>query len=225
LNKNIPSPLELKTMYSLYIVNGLIRYKPEAKEFFKMLLDEVKDRVANQIAAVGTERYRVLHDQEPMWHYLKFFRYLEKYGVVANASIYCFTVGTAFERGDNGSWVAAKTCAEQGLKMRTRQDALWALAASYINRPGVMSWYPKNKSEDQVRIAKDWRVDGAILSLNRGCTITAGTMEAKRMLQEAGFPTMLYEANMADPREFDEAGILRRVDLFMDSQGLHKLED
>ncbi len=28
---------------------------------------------------------------------------------------------------------------------------------------------------------------------------------------------------MADPREFDEKGILRRIDIFMDSHGLHKL--
>ena len=28
---------------------------------------------------------------------------------------------------------------------------------------------------------------------------------------------------MADPREFDEKGILRRIDIFMDRHGLHKL--
>jgi benzoyl-CoA reductase subunit B len=223
-NKLTPAPLDMKTMYSLYIINGLIRYKPEAKEFFKVLLDEVKYRVDNQIAAVGTERFRLLHDPEPVWHYLKLFRYVEQYGAVCNASLYAFTVGTAFERGENGSWVAAKTCAEKGLQMKTREDALRALAESYIDRPGVMSWYPKNKTEDELRITRDWNCNGAILSLNRGCTLTAGTMEAKKLLQDNGYPVVLYEANMADPREFDEKGILRRIDLFMDSQGLQKLD-
>jgi len=30
---------------------------------------------------------------------------------------------------------------------------------------------------------------------------------------------------MAKPREFKEKGILRRIDIFMDSHGLQKLED
>ena len=67
--------------------------------------------------------------------------------------------------------------------------------------------------------------DGAILSLNRGCTLTAGQMEVKWALQEKGTPTLLHEANMADPREFDAKGIFRRIDIFMDSQGLEKLGD
>jgi len=224
-NKNIPAPLDMKTMFSLYVINGLIRYKKEAPEFYRVLYDEVKDRVKNQIAAIATERFRVLHDPEPIWRYLRMFRYMEKYGAVCVASLYGFMVGTAFESRADGSWVPAKTLEERGIKLETREDALRALAESYIDRPGLMAWYPKNKVEDTVRIAKDWHCDGAILSLNRGCTLTAGQMEVKWALQENGIPALLYEANMADPREFDEKEILRRIDIFMDSQGLEKLGD
>lgn len=225
LNKNIPAPLDMKTMFSLYVINGLIRYKKEAPEFYRMLYDEVKDRVKNQIAALATERFRVLHDPEPVWHYLRMFRHLGEFGVVCVASLYGFLVGTAFERGENGSWVPAKTLEERGLRLGTREDALRVLAESYIDRPAVMGWYPKNKVEDTVRIAQDWRCDGAILALNRGCTFTAGQMEVKWALQENGIPTVLYEANMADPREFDEKGTMRRIDMFLYNQGLEKLED
>jgi benzoyl-CoA reductase/2-hydroxyglutaryl-CoA dehydratase subunit BcrC/BadD/HgdB len=85
-------------------------------------------------------------------------------------------------------------------------------------------WYPKNKVQDSLRMVKDWNCDGAILSLNRGCTLTAGQMEVKTALQKAGYPTMVYEANMADPREFDEKGTARRIEMFMESQGLDRIK-
>ncbi|MFC2070185.1 2-hydroxyacyl-CoA dehydratase, partial [Chloroflexota bacterium] len=77
LNKNIPAPLDMKAMYSLYVINSVMRHKRESTDFFEMLYDELRYRVANQIAAVGTERFRLYHDPEPPWHYLKLFRYLE----------------------------------------------------------------------------------------------------------------------------------------------------
>ena len=50
-------------------------------------------------------------------------------------------------------------------------------------------------------------------------------MEVKWALQENGIPTLFSKANMADRREFDRKGIPRRIDIFMDSQALEKLED
>ncbi len=225
LNKNIPAPLDMKTMYSLYVINSISRHKKETADFFEALYDELKDRVANQIAAVATERFRLYHDPEPPWYYLKMFRYLEEYGAVCNASLYSFTVGTAFERGKTGSWVAAKTMKDSGKVLKTRYDALVALAESYIDRPGFMAWYPRNKTDDAVRITTDWKCDGALLSLNCGCTLAAGQMESKLALEKAGFPVMLYDANMTDPRGFDEAGLLRSIDTFMAAQGLRKIEE
>ncbi|MFC2038310.1 2-hydroxyacyl-CoA dehydratase subunit D [Chloroflexota bacterium] len=224
-NKAIPAPLDMKSMYSLYVINSLMRHKKEVTEFYKMLYDEVKERVADGIAAIGNERYRVLHDPEPIWHYLKLFRYLEEYGVVCNSSIYGFTIGTSFVRGENGSWAAAKTMGESGKALRTRSDALRLLAESYIDNPGIMAWYPGNKTEDTVRMARDWKCDGAVLSLNCGCSLTAGQLESKLALEKAGFPAMLYDANMTDPRKFDEAALLRNIDEFMEGQGLQKIEE
>ena len=40
--------------------------------------------------------------------------------------------------------------------------------------------------------AEDWNCDGTILSLNRGCTLTAKQMEVKRALKENRIPALLY---------------------------------
>lgn len=224
-NKAIPAPLDLKSMFSLYIVNSLIRYKKEAVDFYRMLLDEVQDRVNNQIAALATERCRLYHDAEPIWHFLQLFRYAEKYGAVCVASFYVFIVGTAFEADASGAWVPAKSMDERGLKLKTRADALQVLAESYIDRPGLQGWQITRKVADSVRIAQDWRCDGALLHFNRGCEgLSAGLSEVRLAMKKAGIPTMSYESNMVDPREFSASQIIDALEAFLESMNLTKLE-
>lgn len=226
LNKHIPAPLDLKSMFSLYIVNSLIRYKKEAVDFYRSLYDEVQDRVKNQIAALATERCRLYHDTEPVWHFLQLFRYAEKYGAVCAASFYVFLVGTAFEADEKGSWVAAKTMEERGLKLHSREEALRVLAESYINRPGLQGWQVRPKVADSVRIAQDWHCDGAILHFNRGCEgLSMGLSEVRLAMKKAGIPTMTYESNMVDPREFSASQIIDSIEAFLESMNLTKLEN
>lgn len=51
-------------------------------------------------------------------------------------------------------------------------------------------------------------------------------MESKIALQKIGLPTLTYEGNMADERDFDEARTRRMVDLFFsETLGMDKLTD
>jgi hypothetical protein len=50
--------------------------------------DEVKFRCDNNIAAVGTERYRWMEAHPPGYYFLKYYRYMEKYGAVCIGSQY-----------------------------------------------------------------------------------------------------------------------------------------
>lgn len=226
LNKHVPAPLDLKSMFSLYIVSSLLRYRKESVDFYHELYAEVQDRVQNNIAALATERCRLYHDAEPIWHFLQLFRYAEKYGAVAVASFYVFIVGTAFEADETGSWVPARTLKERGLTLRTRQDALRVLAESYIDRPGLQGWQVQQKVADSIRIAKEWRCDGALLHFNRGCEgLSAGLSEVGLALKKAGIPTMSYESNMVDPREFSSTQIIDSLESFLESMNLKKLEE
>ena len=83
------------------------------------------------------------------------------------------------------------------------------------------------KNELVKKIAKQWKVNAAMIHLNRGCEGTAQyQMETKIALSKMGLPTMTYEGNMADDREFDEARTLRLVDLFLtETLGLKKLRE
>ena len=60
--------------------------------------------------------------------------------------------------------------------------------------------------------------DGVLIHLNRGCEgFACGQMDCRLALIEAGIPTMTFEGNMADKREFDEAQTQKRIDAFMEA--------
>ncbi|MFQ5826486.1 MAG: benzoyl-CoA reductase, bzd-type, subunit O [Dehalococcoidia bacterium] len=225
LNKNIPAPLDQKSNFALYVVSVLIRHKDESVKFYEMLLDEVKDRVANQIAAVGNEQARVLDDSQPPWYFLQLFRYLEAYGVVDVGSHYSFLLAGAFDLQEDGTWVPSKTPEERGMPLKTRDDALRALALWNLERPifdGLLM--PITRCQHIVALARDWKTDGVILHLNRGCEgLSQSIMEARLALLEAGIPVCTYEGNTADKREFDESQVIDRLESFMESLGLSKL--
>ena len=76
-----------------------------------------------------------------------------------------------------------------------------------------------------LKFVKDWHVDGVLMHLNRGCEAGCmGVLETRHELMEAGIPVMPYEGSVADERELDEGRILNRVDIFLESLGLKKLQ-
>jgi benzoyl-CoA reductase subunit B len=226
LNKAIPAPLDEKTMYSLYVLGTLEKHSKEVADFYEELRDEVEDRVRRGIAAVATERCRLMTDTQPPWAFLHVFRYLEEFGAVSIGSLYTFGLIGIWEDQEDGSWGPAKTPQEKGIQIKTREEALRILADWNLRKPEWQHfYYPQLKSEMMIRIAREWKVDGVLLHYNRGCEgLSLGIAENRLALLEAGFPVMPFEGNMGDEREFDETRTLARIDAFMESLGLKKLK-
>ncbi|HEY42168.1 MAG TPA: benzoyl-CoA reductase, bzd-type, subunit O [Dehalococcoidia bacterium] len=229
LNQAVPAPLDEKSMYSLYVLGTLQKSSQEIADFYVELYEEVKDRVANQIAAVGNERCRVLGDSQPPWGFLRILRYMEKYGVVSIGSLYTFSLIGWWKVDNNGNLVPYPTLEEQGIAIKDRDHALRLLAEGELR--GKLMWAPfygaKFKNELVKKIARQWKCNAAMIHLNRGCEGTAmHQMELKIALAETGLPVMTYEGNMADEREFDEARDMRLIDLFLaETLGLKKLTE
>ena len=77
-----------------------------------------------------------------------------------------------------------------------------------------------------IRIGKEWMLNGVMLHYNRGCEgLSLGIAENRLALIEAGFPVMVFEGNMGDEREFDEAQTITRIDAFMESLSFEKIKD
>lgn len=226
MNQTVPAPLDAKSMYSLYVLGILARYRKECVEFYELLKDEVEDRVKNQIAAVATERYRILHDNFPIWSFLQMYRYLEKYGVACLGSFYCFGLGGALRENKDGVFYAAPF-PKKGLIFKNRDEIVGTLAEWYNQHPlGRYMHYHVPRGYAILRIAKQWHANGVMMHLNRGCLGNSpGQMEIRKILLDSGMPVMAYEGNAVDTREVDRGQILDRIDAFMESQGLQKLAD
>jgi benzoyl-CoA reductase subunit B len=226
LNKNIPAPLEQKTILSLYIIGVLMRHQTTTVEFYRELKAEVEDRVRDQIAAVPTERCRLLDDAQPPWYFLEVYRYFQKYGAVVIGSAYTLGLMGAWDEGDD-TFVPAKPPSRLGITLRNRDEAVRALAEAFINRLTFPNTFygPIEQGYNVLRLVRGWHADGMVFHLNRGCEGTGmGQMENKRLLVREGIPTMTYEGNMGDKRELNEAQVLDAIDAFMEGMGLKKLE-
>jgi len=224
LNKAIPAPLDEKTMYSLYVLGTLMKHSKIVADFYQELRDEVKDRVANKIAAIPNERCRLMSDTQPPWGFLSLFRYLEQYGAVSIGSLYTFGLIGIWEVKPDGTWGARTTPQQKGIVIKDRDQALRILADWNLSKPEWQHFYsPHLKTEMMIRIAKEWSLNGIMLHYNRGCEgLTVGIAENRLGLIEAGFPVMTFEGNMGDEREFDLTKTMARVDAFMETLGLKK---
>jgi benzoyl-CoA reductase subunit B len=224
LNKAKPAPMEEKTMFSLYVLGTLMKHSKVVADFYEELRDEVKDRVENQIAAIPNERCRLMSDTQPPWGFLKVFRYLEDFGAISVGSLYTFGLIGMWEVKPDGKWGPRTTPQENGIEIKTRDEALRVLADWNLSKPEWQHFYsPHLKTEMMVRIAKEWALDGVMLHYNRGCEgLSLGIAENRLGLIEAGFPVMTFEGNMGDEREFDLARTTARIDTFMETLGVKR---
>ena len=226
LNQVIPAPLDEKSMYALYVLGTLHKAAKEVADFYQELRDEVKDRVNNQIAAVSTERFRIMTDSQPPWSFLKILRYLEEFGVVSIGSFYTFTLIGIWDTLPDGTLVPAKTPQEQGITFKNREEAVRFIVRWNLKK---LHWEPfydsRLRAKRVVQIAKQWKVNGMAMHLNLGCEgTTIGNLESRLALIKAGIPVLTYEGNMADDRQNDEVGTIKRLDIWMKSFGLEKLK-
>ncbi len=229
LNKNVPAPLEHKSMFPLWVIGVMMRPRKDAVDFYSILRDEVRERVKKGIAALPVEQCRIMDDNIPPWFMLEMYRYLERYGAVAVGSHHTFFLAGSFETGPDGSLVRARTPDERGLPLRTREDALRAYAIWHMEKHFFSDQFSSEvlpKPEMFVRTVREWKCDCAIIHQNRGCEGNSqGGAEDRLALLHAGIPVLTYEGNMVDKRELNMVQIKERFDSFMENMGVRKIKD
>jgi benzoyl-CoA reductase subunit B len=224
LNGAIPAPMNVRSKASIMAVPLMRRHEPVALEFLRTLRDEMKYRVDNKIAAVAAERARVMTDQMPPWYAISGVKYTEMfYGAVwVGMWTYARLLGL-FQVTADGGLEPGLTPQERGLPLRTREDALKALAELVLFSL-VDMYNTQAKIDDLLRFARVWHCDGVILHFNRSCPGEAvGLAEAKLALKEAGLAVGSYESSAQDPREGGLTEMVESFERIMAVMGLEKL--
>ena len=226
LNQAIPAPLDMKSMFPLFALAPIHKSSKKVADFYEEVRDEVKDRVANQIAGVGNERCRLAMDIAPPWGHLRVLRFMEGYGVNCCANAYTFCLHGSWDVLPEGTLVALKTPQQKGIELKTREQALWVMAEfemkNLLRGPDFGARY---KSDLMLRTYEQWHCDAVMLHQIRGCEGAVYDMEARRALAEAGIPLMQFQGSLADAADYDEVSVFDRIDAFLkDTMGLNKIE-
>jgi benzoyl-CoA reductase subunit B len=224
-----PTPLSVKDLYSVYTIGGLTKIDPtETVNFWRLVRDEVKWRAENQIAAVGNERFRWMEAHPPAWHYMKYYRYMEKYGAVCIGSQYAHMMAGSLEIKPDGSIDRRERIEYPAdTPLDTREDIVRYMQGPDARQPLGMKQDEYIRRDSIEEFARIFKADGALLPLWRhgvGCTLTR--KEQAMRLRAMGLSVLHYEGSQpGDRTDLDEKRMIDQLDSWMESLGMRKLED
>jgi benzoyl-CoA reductase/2-hydroxyglutaryl-CoA dehydratase subunit BcrC/BadD/HgdB len=179
-----------------------LRGTEECNAYYRLLLDELRDRVARGIGGLrGEERHRLLWDNLPVWYATREITTLLGKG---GFNFVCTTYTNA--------WAEAASLIDPGEPVAS---AARAYSQILLNRD------LPNKLRLVTRLAREFDVDGAVLHSDRSCKpYSIGQVDLKdRLASDLGIRTLLLEADHNDPRAWASEVATNRLTAFMESFG------
>jgi len=193
LRKNRPAPMA-SSDYFASIYPGMTGLgTEEALGFYKRMLDEVRERVEKKISVIPEEKFRLMWSGIPMWFNLGLLNYPEQFGGV-------MAIETNY----------------QALPRERSEDPFEDLALRYFHKNASIA--VDSQVDLAMRFARDFFIDGVILSYTQSCRpFYIFQAEARNNLQEKlGIPCLMLESDMADERAYSEGQVRTRMDAFLE---------
>ena len=192
----VPTPFsaaEIGVMFVMVVLPGT----QQAIDFLEKFRDEVKERAENGVGCVPEERFRLFWDNIPLWYNMGIFNYFEKFGAVVVAETY------------SAAW-SIRLDPEKPIESLARK--------SMLSFPLVSNVSLQNRIDMVLDTCRKYKIDGAILHSNKSCKpISLGQMDVKNALMEKlEIPSVMFEADHMDVRNWNEAQVKNRLESFMD---------
>jgi benzoyl-CoA reductase/2-hydroxyglutaryl-CoA dehydratase subunit BcrC/BadD/HgdB len=167
-------------------------------DYYEQLLAELKQRIADGIGMVPDEKYRLLWDNIPIWHKT---RWLSEKFAACGACLVADTYTSAW----SGS-----------LKYLRADDLTGSMAEAYARI--FLNCGTDIMAANIIQMARDYDVDGLVIHSNRSCKpYSLGQYDIQHVFQkELGLPSVIIEADMTDERQWAEAQIETRIDVFLE---------
>lgn len=195
---NKPAPMSSFDAFFHLALIVTLRGTQKVVDYYKILLEEMKERVKEGISAVPNEKYRLLWDNLPVWYKTRWLSdKFAEHDACLVADTYTSAWCTTFQyiRPDD-----------------FRESIADAYSRIYLNI-GV-----DEMAETVLKMIEKYDVDGLVMHSNRSCKpYSFGQMDIQKIIQKrAGIPTLMIEADMVDERNFSESQIGVRIDAFME---------
>lgn len=192
----VPSPFsaaEIGVMFVMVVLTGM----QEAVDFLEKFKQEVEERVEHGVGCVSEERFRLFWDNIPLWYNMGLLNYFEKFGAVVVAETY------------SAAW-SIRLDPEKPIESLARK--------SMLSYPLVSNVSLKKRIDMVIDSCRKYKIDGAIIHSNKSCKpISIGQMDLRRALMDAlEVPTVMFEADHMDVRNWSEGQVMNRIDAFMD---------
>jgi benzoyl-CoA reductase/2-hydroxyglutaryl-CoA dehydratase subunit BcrC/BadD/HgdB len=201
---NRPSPMTCFDAFFHLALIVTLRGTPVTVEYYRSLLAEMEQRVADGISAIPNEKYRLLWDNLPIWYRMRWLS--EKFAA-------------------HDAWLVADTYTTawcMSLKYMDENNFLDSMAEGYTKS------YLNIGVDEMIKIVlamvDKYDVDGFVMHSNRSCKpYSLGQYDIQRAVQrERGIPSVTIESHMVDERSFSESQTETRIDAFMEMIGQKK---
>ena len=178
-----------------------LRGEEACNAYYRLLLDELRDRVQRGIGGIREEKHRLLWDNLPMWFAVR-------------------PISTLLaERGFNFACTSyTNAWAEAGVRVDPT-DPYGSAAIAYTHI--ILNQDLRNRLGILRRLTQEYACDGAVLHSDRSCKpYSIGQVDLKdRLAQELGIRVLLLEADHSDPRAWAAEPGEGRLTAFMESFG------
>ena len=193
-----PAPM---TAFDGFLLMGPVvamRGQPETTAYYRKVLAELDDRIANGVGAIKDERYRALWDNLPIWYRLnRLSRTLASLGVNVVASNYTYAWGELADMIDP-------------------DKPFESTARTYLHP--ILNRSTGHKLAAMRSMVDAFDIDGVILHSDRSCKpYSLGQMDQRdRLAEEVGVPALLLEADHNDQRIWAEEQNAGRIEAFVE---------
>ncbi len=196
--KNRPAPISVFDQFIHMAPIVEKRGDAETVDFYAAMLQEIKDRINKGIGAVTTEKHRLLWDNLPIWHKLRFFsEFLAEYGVSVVASTYTNAWGEL-------------------APMIDPNNPIESIAKTYLYP--ILNRSAGYKLKVMQTMINNYNLNGAILHSDRSCKpYSMGQVDQRNKLaKELSKPTLLLEADHNDSRAYADEQVKNRLKAFVE---------
>ena len=199
---HVPAPM---SCFDAFILMGPIvtlRGDPRAIDFYKVLVPELKERIAAGVSAVEGETYRLLWDNLPIWFAMKplSLKFADLKTCLV-AATYTSSWAATFDVDALIEW----------------DDVFTEVAKSYL-QPYINSSFDRRVALF-TEMVRTYKADGFVMHSDRSCKpYSIGQYQLRDRIQKAaGVPGLIIEADMNDPRVYAEGPTYNRIEAFVES--------
>ena len=199
--RHVPAP---GTFFDWAVSLGPINYlagRPETIGFYEQLKAEIEGRVAQNIGAVPDEKYRVFWEGIMYWP--RVGRLAEKF-----AAANCAVIGGSYTH--LSFWPFPD---------QMDPDRPLETIATYLLGSGISNRPPEVFHDYMVQKAKDYSIDGVILSVPHTCRPTASTLQMfeETMMRRLGLPVVEFQGDQSDTDFYSDLRTNYAIDVLLEA--------